>query len=235
MTEVKGISRDNTENAKKHVNNDSYKVALYVRVSKADQHPENQEIELKQYAMAHNFEIYDIYIDRISGAKDSRPALNDLMTDARKKMFKAVIIWKVDRLGRSVAHMTQVIQEWQNLGIDLIITTLGIDTRTPTGKLILGIFSQIAEFERELIRERINLGISRCKQELKDKGYYVKKDGKKITKLGRPKGSKDKNPKGRRKSGYYRRWENEGKKTTLGKIEKRLRRKNKNDRGKNGK
>lgn len=212
MNKVNGISCDNNENGKNRIKNNSYKVALYVRVSKTDQHPENQIIELKDYTKRNNFEIYKIYTDKISGAKDSRPALNDLMTDARKKMFKAVIIWKVDRLGRSVAHMTQVIQEWQNLGIDLIITTLGIDTRTPTGKLILGILGQIAEFERELIRERILLGLERRK-----------KQGKK---LGRPKGSKDKNPKGRRKSGYYRRWQNENKKTTLGKIEANIRRAN---------
>jgi len=192
MYNSKVINRDIDQNSKKPVKTNSTKVALYCRVSKLDQHPENQEIELKEYSKRHNFEIYKIYIDKISGAKDTRPALNDLMADARKKLFKAVIIWKVDRLGRSVAHMSQVIQEWQNLGIDLIITTLGIDTRTPTGQLILGILSQIAQFERELIRERIILGLERSK-----------KQGKK---LGRPKGSKDKNPKGRRKSGYYRRW-----------------------------
>lgn len=226
MVKTNGISRGIDQNNKKPVNDNSIRVALYCRVSTLDQHPENQEIELKEYANRHNFEIYDIYIDQISGAKESRPRLNDLMTDARKKMFKAVLIWKVDRLGRSVAHMTQVIQEWQNLGIDLIITTLGVDTRTPTGKLILGILSQIAEFERELTRERIQLALNQRKKELKTKGYFVKKDGKKITKLGRPKGSKDKNPKGRRKSGYYKRWQKEGKKTTLGKIEENIRRAN---------
>jgi DNA invertase Pin-like site-specific DNA recombinase len=210
MSKTKGVSWNNNESGKKAVKTNSMTVALYCRVSKLDQHPENQEIELKDYAKRNNFEIYKIYIDRISGAKDSRPALNGLMTDARKKLFNAVVIWKVDRLGRSVAHMSQVIQEWQNLGIDLIITTLGIDTRTPTGKLILGILSQIAEFERELIRERILLGLERRK-----------KQGKK---LGRPKGSKDKER--RPKSGYYRRWQNKGKKTTLGKIEANIRRAN---------
>ena len=192
MINSNDVSHDIDENNKKPVNNNSMTVALYCRVSKLDQHPENQKIQLKEFAKRNNFEIYDIYIDKISGAKESRPRLNDLMTDARKKMFNAVIIWKVDRLGRSVAHMSQIIQEWQNLGIALIITTLGIDTRTPTGKLILGILSQIAEFERELIRERIHLGLERRKKQGKP--------------LGRPKGSKDKNPKGRRKSGYYMRW-----------------------------
>jgi len=203
MTKLNGINQGISETTNTTVKNNSKRVALYVRVSKLEQHPENQEIELKQYAKNHNFKISDIYEDRISGAKDSRPRLNDLMTDARKKQFAAVIIWKVDRLGRSVAHMAQIIQEWDNLGIDLIITTLGVDTRTPAGKLVLGVLMQIAEFERELIRERIQLGLERRKRELKTKGYFIK-DGKKITKLGRPKGKKDEGR--RRKSGYYQRW-----------------------------
>jgi len=205
MIKTNGISRDIDENNKKAVKSNSIRVALYCRVSKLDQHPENQEIELKRYAELNNFEIYDIYIDKISGAKASRPRLNDLLVDARKKQFKAVIIWKVDRLGRSTIHMTQVIQELNNLGIELIITTLGVDTRTASGKLVLGVLMQIAEFERELIRERINLGLNRRKKQLKEKGYFIK-DGKRVTRLGRPKGKKD--SKGRRsKSGYYRRWE----------------------------
>lgn len=172
------------------------KVALYCRVSKLDQHPENQEIELKEYAKARNYEVFDIYVDKVSGAKEIRPRLNDLMNDARKKRFDTVIIWKIDRLGRNVAHLSQIIQEWQNLGISFQITTLGIDTATPTGKLVLGVLMQIAEFERELIRERILLGLERKRKE----GQI----------LGRPKGARDKGR--RRKSGYYQRWA--GKKTT---------------------
>jgi len=205
MNQVNGINQDNNEMGKNSIKTNSIKVALYCRVSKQDQHPENQEIELNDYAKRNNFEVYKIYIDRISGAKASRPRLNDLLVDARKNQFKAVIVWKVDRLGRNVVHMGQIIQELQNLNIELIVTTLGIDTRTPVGKLVLGVLMQIAEFERELIRERINLGLGRRKKQLKNKGYFIKK-GKKITKLGRPKGKKDNPSKPRRKSGYYQRW-----------------------------
>jgi len=179
-------------------------VAIYIRVSKLDQHPENQELELRQYAKAHNFQIADVYEDRISGAKDTRPGLDRLMQDARAGRFKTVIVWKVDRLGRSVAHMVQVIQEWKNLGIDLIITTLGIDTSTPVGKLALGVLMQISEFERELIRERIQLGLNERKDQLEKKGFFINKKGDKVMKLGRPKGAGDK--KRRRLSGYYQRW-----------------------------
>jgi DNA invertase Pin-like site-specific DNA recombinase len=207
MNNSNGVNSDNNEKAKNSIKNDSYKVALYCRVSTRDQNPENQILELKDYAKRNNFEIYNIYTDKISGAKMSRPKLNELLVDARRHKFKAVIIWKVDRLGRSTIHMTQIVQELNNLGIELIITTLGVDTRTPSGKLVLGVLMQIAEFERELIRERINLGLERRKKELKEKGYFIK-NGKKITKLGRPKGKKDEKGR-RRKSGYYRRWEKE--------------------------
>ena len=177
------------------------KVAIYVRVSKEDQHPENQILELEDFAKDRNYDVYHIYVDRISGSKDSRPALNELMLDARNKNFTAVVVWKLDRLGRSLQHLIQIIQEWNHLGIQFICKTQDIDTTKPSGKLIFHIFGAIAEFEREIIKERILLGLERRKKEGKP--------------LGRPKGSKDK--KRRRKSGYIQRWA--GKKTTPHKIE----------------
>jgi len=166
------------------------KVALYCRVSKEEQIPENQEFELSDYAKNRDFEIYKTYTDKISGVKDSRPALNELMTDARNKCFDAVIVWKLDRLGRSLQHLIQIIQEWKNLNIDFICKTEPIDTTSASGELIFHIFGAIAQFERQLITERINLGLDRAR-----------KQGKHI---GRPKGKKD--TKIRRKSGYYQRW-----------------------------
>ncbi|MCK5260794.1 MAG: recombinase family protein [Thermoplasmatales archaeon] len=168
------------------------KVAIYVRVSKEDQHPENQIYELEEFAKDKEFEVFHTYIDKISGAKDTRPALNELMMDARKKKFTAVIVWKLDRLGRSLQHLIQIIQEWNNLGIDFICKTQPIDTTTNEGKLIFHIFGAIAEFERGIIRERINSGLDRARRQGK--------------KLGRPKGSKDK--KRRKKGGYYLRYQN---------------------------
>jgi len=152
------------------------KVALYCRVSKEEQIPENQEFELSDYAKNRDFEIYKTYTDKISGVKDSRPALNELMTDARNKCFDAVIVWKLDRLGRSLQHLIQIIQEWKNLNIDFICKTEPIDTTSASGELIFHIFGAIAQFERQLITERINLGLDRAR-----------KQGKHI---GRPKGKK---------------------------------------------
>ena len=181
------------------------KVAIYARVSTVDQHPENQINALREYISHHtddkgnhDWEIYDEYIDYITGSKRSRTHLNRLMEDARRHKFKTVVIWKVDRLGRSVQHMLQIVEEWRNLGIDFVVSTLGMDTSTASGRLVFGILAQIAEFERELTRERTKLAHERAKKE----GRH----------WGRPKGKKDSKP--RCKSGYYQRWSKQGKKVT---------------------
>ena len=198
------------------------KIAIYVRVSKEDQHPENQEIELRNYVENHpDMALFDVYEDRISGIKDSRPALDRLMQDARKHLFNHVIIWKVDRLGRSTAHFHQIMDEWNKLGITFSISTLGIDTSTPVGKFVTGLLSQVAELERQFIIDRINLSLNRAKKSIEEKGYYITKEGKKITQLGRPKGKKD--GKIRNKSGYYQRW---SKKSSLSKSKKSIRSEN---------
>lgn len=165
--------------------------ALYLRVSTTEQTTLNQELELQDYCKRNNIDIYGIYKDEgISGAKTSRPQLDLLLQDMRKKLFDAVIVWKFDRLGRSTLHLMQVLEEMNKKGITLIATQQGIDTSTSMGKFFFTILSGIAELEREMIKDRINAGLNRAK-----------KQGKK---LGRPKGKKD--TKVRRKSGYYMRW-----------------------------
>jgi DNA invertase Pin-like site-specific DNA recombinase len=182
--------------------NENKKVAIYARVSTLDQHPENQIIELEDYVKrSTGYELFKVYEDKISGTKDTRPSLDVLMQDARKRLFEHVIFWKVDRLGRSALHTYQIIEEWKKYGITFSITTLGVDTSTPVGKFVFGIMAQYAELEREQIVERTNLAMNRIKKEIKEKGYYVTKDGKKITTFGRPKGKKDSEP--RKKRGYY--------------------------------
>ena len=178
------------------------KIALYIRVSKLDQDPEIQEKELRKYVRGED--VIAVYKDRISGAKDSRPELDRLMRDARKKRFNHVIFWKVDRLGRNAVHTQTIVNEWKKLGISFTISTLDIDTSTPVGKFIFGIFAQFAEMERALIKERTQVKIDQIQKTIAEKGKYKTKSGDIITKLGRPKGSKDK--KQRRKSGYYRRY-----------------------------
>lgn len=179
------------------------KVAIYSRVSKIDQHPELQTEELKSYVeLRKDWEVFDIYEDKISGAKESRPKLDELMRDARERRFSHVVFWKVDRLGRNTYHLFQILDEWNNLGITYSISTLGIDTNTSTGKLIFGLLAQVAEFERQLIIERTRLSINSIQKKLKKDGSYkAEKSGRIITQLGRPKGSKDKKQRIRR--GYF--------------------------------
>ena len=164
------------------------KAAIYARVSKDEQNPQTQVDALKGYAERHEYDIYKVYTDVASGAKDSRPALNDLMFDARQKYFDAIIVWKLDRLGRSLKHLINIIEEWQQKGIDLICTTQNIDTTTVTGKLFFHLVGAFAEFERELISERTKEGLK--------KAQNVGKRG------------PDKRP--RRKSGYYLRYAKKG-------------------------
>ena len=168
-------------------------IAIYVRVSTSDQTTLNQELELIEYCKRNNYEIYKIYKDEgISGTKTSRLQLDLMLQDIRNKLFDAVVVWKFDRLGRSTSHLLQVLEEMKNKGVRLIVTSQNIDTETPMGKFFFTILSGFAEMEREMIRDRILLGLERRKKEGKL--------------MGRPKGSKDKGY--RKKSGYYLRYKN---------------------------
>lgn len=172
------------------------KVALYIRVSTKEQTTLNQELELKKYCELNKFEIYKIYNDEaISGTKTSRPELDMMLQDMRKREFEAIVVWKFDRLGRSTAHLLQVLEELKNKGIRLIATSQNIDTDTPMGKFFFTILSGFAEMEREMIIERIHLGLDRAKSQGK--------------KLGRQEGSKDKSDRSRK--GYFDRWAKEKK------------------------
>ena len=166
------------------------KCAIYCRVSTDEQNPKHQENTLIKYATNNDIVIHRVYTDTISGSRDTRPELNDLMFDMRSKKFNCVLIYKLDRLGRSLKHLINICEEFYKKNVDLICTTQNIDTSTASGKLLFHILGAVAEFERELISERTKLG---------------QKKAKNIGKRG-----KDKKP--RRKSGYHNRWANANKK-----------------------
>lgn len=169
------------------------KAGIYIRVSTVEQTTLNQEIELKEYCNRNNIEIYRIYREEgVSGAKTTRPELDSMLQDMRKKEFDCIVIWKLDRLGRSVQHLLQLLQEFQNKNINLIVTTMGMDTSTPQGKFFFTITGAFAELEREMIRERIIAGLKRRKSQGKA--------------LGRQAGAKDKSK--RKRKGYFDRWAN---------------------------
>lgn len=179
--------------------------ALYTRVSTKEQTTENQIIELTNYCEKEKIEIYKIYNEEgISGTKTTRPQLDLMMQEMRQKKFDTILVWKFDRLGRSTSHLLQVLEELKNKNVRLISISQNIDTNTPMGKFFFVIMTGFAEMERELITERIYLGIARAKKQLKDKGTITTKEGVIRNSLGRPAGAKDKER--RRKSGYLMRW-----------------------------
>lgn len=136
-------------------------VALYARVSKLDQDPEAQLLDLRRYCNARGWTFVEFVDHGVSGAKDSRPQLDAMIRDVKRRTFDAVVCWKLDRLGRSMRHLVGLLDDFRALGVGFITVGEGLDTTTPAGRLIFGIFASVAEFERERIRERILLSISR--------------------------------------------------------------------------
>jgi putative DNA-invertase from lambdoid prophage Rac len=141
------------------------RAAIYARVSTSDQNNSIQVRELTEYVEHRGWELAGIYQDQISGAKVSRPGLDKLMADARQRRLDAVLVWKLDRFGRSLIHCVSGIQELASLGVRFIATSQGLDTdeSNPASKLLLHILAAIAQFERELIRERVSAGMRNAK------------------------------------------------------------------------
>ena len=149
------------------------KVALYARVSTKNngQDPETQLLALRDYAKARGLEVFSEYTDvGISGAKDSRPALNRLMDDTRKRKFDAVLVARFDRFARSTRHLVLALEEFNALGVDFISLSESVDTSTPMGKMVYTVIAAVAELERSLIRERVVMGLQRAKAQGKKLG-----------------------------------------------------------------
>jgi len=156
------------------------RVALYARVStnNGQQSPEMQLSELREYCQRRGWEIVSEYVDAgFSGAKDSRPELNRLLTDAHRRHFDAVVVWKFDRFARSVSHLLRALEAFQALGIHFVSLSESVDTSTPAGKMVFTVLGAVAELERSLIVERVRAGLR-----------HARAKGKR---LGRPKKSVD--------------------------------------------
>lgn len=143
------------------------KVCLYVRVSTQTQTTENQVQALREVAERSGYEIVKIYSDDgISGSKgrEDRPALNQMMKDAVNRQFEMVMCWSIDRLGRSITNLIEIMNELNELKIDMFFSQQSIDTQTSSGRMIFGIFSSLASFEREMIRDRVMAGLDRARK-----------------------------------------------------------------------
>jgi len=140
------------------------RAALYARCSTDQQTVEPQLHALREYTARRGWEAVE-YIDvGVSGAKDRRPALDRLLADARRRRFDVLGCTKLDRLARSVHHLTSLARELEALGIDLVVLDQSIDTSTPSGRLLFHVLGSIAEFERDLIRERTAAGMRAAKR-----------------------------------------------------------------------
>ncbi len=141
------------------------KVAIYARVSTDKQTTENQLTELRAVANRMGYEIVQEYVENgISGAKSrsDRPYLDAMLKDAVRGRFDMVLCWSIDRLGRSLQNLVEILNELQAMKIDLFFLQQGMDTSTPSGRMIFSVFGAIGEFERNLIRERVIAGQRRA-------------------------------------------------------------------------
>ena len=138
------------------------RIGLYARVSTNNgQDPEVQLRELREFCQRRGFEIAEEFVDKgISGSRERRPALDKLIVACRKRLVDAVVVYRYDRFARSLRQLVNALEEFRALGIEFISLHEGVDTSTPNGKLVFGIFASIAEFERELIRDRVRSGLA---------------------------------------------------------------------------
>jgi DNA invertase Pin-like site-specific DNA recombinase len=151
------------------------RAAIYVRVSTSEQDTALQETELRQYVESRGWECV-VYQDKAqSGAKNDRPALNQMLSDMRRRRFDVVVVWKLDRLARSLKQLLTIGEECRSLGVDLVSSRQNIDTTLPAGRLTFQILGAVAEFERELLRERVKAGMAQARRVGKHVGRPAKR------------------------------------------------------------
>lgn len=154
-------------------NGDTKRVAIYCRVSTTGQTAENQLLALRSFAVARGWAVTE-YIDHgVSGAREKRPALDALLEVVRARKVDVVACVKLDRLARSVHHLVGMVREFEVLGVDLVVLDQQIDTTTPSGRLLFHVLASVAEFERDLIRDRVLAGLRRAKTQGTKSGKQI--------------------------------------------------------------
>lgn len=137
--------------------------AIYTRVSTSEQTCENQLIELRRYVEARGWTATEFVDTAVSGSQERRPALDALMKDAKRRRFDVLVVWRLDRLGRNLRHLLNLLEDVQALGIAFVSLGEGIDCTTPAGRLQLHVLAALAEFERARIAERVRAGLARVR------------------------------------------------------------------------
>src|SRR5258706_16273532 len=139
------------------------RAGLYARVSTGEQEPENQLAPLRAFTTARGWKVIE-YVDHgVSGARERRPGLDALLQAARRRQVDVVVCTKLDRLARSVRHLVALGEELRALGVELVVLDQAVDTTTSGGRALFGMLAVFAEFERDLIRERVIAGVRRAR------------------------------------------------------------------------
>jgi DNA invertase Pin-like site-specific DNA recombinase len=142
------------------------RVAIYTRVSTSEQNTKAQELELRAYAVQRSWTIAHVYTDQgISGAQNSRPALDALMADCRRGKIDIVLVSRFDRFARSVVHLLHALEAFREMGVEFASLSEQIDTSTATGKMVFTVLGAVAELERSLIAERVRSGLANARRE----------------------------------------------------------------------
>ena len=140
------------------------RAALYVRVSSGEQHTEAQERALREYVQRRGWLQHKIYRDKgVSGATASRPGLDELLKDCRRRSIDVVVVWKFDRFARSLKNLIAGLELCRALGIDFVSVTEAVDTSLPAGEMLFQMIGAVAQFERSLIAERVRSGLANAR------------------------------------------------------------------------
>ena len=153
------------------------RVVIYSRVSTDDQNTENQTSLLRQIAEKSGWDVVGVYTDHgISGSKgrDKRPEFDRLCKDMVRRKFDTIMVWDVSRLGRSLQHLIEFLEDVNSVNCNLYLHQQGLDTSTPSGKMMFQMVGVFAEFERSMISERVKLGLKRVKENGKQLGQPSK-------------------------------------------------------------
>lgn len=159
------------------------KAAIYARVSTDRQDSVNQMPDLQNYATFKRLDIVQTFADEMSGRKADRPALQAMLAAARRHEFDVLLVWKLDRLGRSAKHLLQVLDELHSLGISFVSVTQALDTSTAAGKLLFTVLGAVAEFESALISERTAAGMASARKRGVKLGRTIQIDHAKVRAL----------------------------------------------------
>lgn len=147
------------------------RIALYARVSTLNgQHPEMQLSELREYANLRGWKVSEYVDEGVSGSKESRPQLNRLMVDARRRKLDVVLVCKIDRFGRSLRHLVDALADLDAYGVAFVSLKDNLDLSTPSGRLMFQIIGAMAEFERALVQERVRAGLRNARAKGKTLG-----------------------------------------------------------------